>query len=287
MPNRINYLKKKANWVRRQILEMSVRAGSGHVTSSFSCAELLVALYYGGILRFNPKNPKWKDRDRFILSKGQSGIALYPVLANLGFFPVSKLYKFTQENSFLGVHAESNVPGIEAVTGSLGHGLGLAVGLTLSARMDKKDYLIVTMLGDAECYEGSVWEAAMFAGHHELNNLIAIIDRNGMGVLDFTESSLHLDPLEEKWRSFGWDAITIDGHSFEQIFSAVEDIRVRKSKRPYIIIARTIKGKGVSFMENKLLWHYRVPSGREIELARKELVQNDGKIFRTHKERAR
>lgn len=276
MLNKMAELKKKANWVRNQILEMSVRAGSGHVTSSFSCTELLVALYQGGILRFDPKNPKWEERDRFILSKGQSGIALYPVLADLGFFPLSELYKFAQKDSFLGVHAESSVPGIEAVTGSLGHGLGLAIGLALSARMDKKDYLIVTLLGDAECYEGSVWEAAMFAAHHELNNLIGIIDRNWMGVTDFTESSLRLNPFEEKWRSFGWDVSTIDGHSFAEIFSAMKDIRNRKSKKPYMIIAQTIKGKGVSFMENEKLWHYRVPVGEEIELARKELAW-DGK----------
>lgn len=275
MTDKIKQLKQKANWVRRQILEMSVRAGSGHVTSSFSCTELLVALYHGGILRIDPKNPKWPERDRFILSKGQSGIALYPILANLGFFPVSELEKFAQADSFLGVHAESNTPGIEAVTGSLGHGLGLAIGIALCAKLDNKNYLTVTMLGDAECYEGSVWEAAMFAGHHQLKNLIAIIDRNRMGVTDFTESSLRLDPFEEKWSSFSWDVSTIDGHSFEEILSAMKDIRPRKSNKPYMIIANTVKGKGVSCMENKKLWHYRVPVGEEIELARRELTQNE------------
>lgn len=277
MSSEIKKLKKKANWVRKQILEMSVRAGSGHVSSSFSCTELLVALYHGGILRFDPKNQKWQKRDRFILSKGQSGLALYPILADLGFFPLSELDKFAQEDSFLGVHIGNNIPGVEAVTGSLGHGLGLAIGMALRAKLDNESYLSVTMLGDAECYEGSIWEAAMFAAHHGLNNLIAIIDRNWQGVTDFTESSLRLEPLEEKWRSFGWDVITIDGHSFEEIFSAMKDIRQRKSLKPYMIIAHTVKGKGVSFMENKKLWHYRVPVGEEIELARQELAWNEDK----------
>ena len=271
MANKTRKLEKKANWVRNQILEMSVAAGCGHVSSSFSCTELLVALYHGGILRFDPKRPKWEGRDRFILSKGQSGIALYPILADLGFFPLSKLRRFAQAGSFLGVHSESNVPGIEAVTGSLGHGIGLSVGAALRAKLDKKRYLSICMLGDAECYEGSVWEAAMFASHHQLDNLIAIIDRNGMGVLDFTEKSLKIEPLEEKWRSFGWDASTINGHCFEEIFSALKDIRKRNSGKPYVIIAKTVKGKGVSFMENKLFWHYRSPVGKEVELARKEL----------------
>jgi len=267
----IKNLKKKANWSRKQILDMSLKAGSGHVTSSFSCTELLVALYHGGILRFDPKNPEWTDRDRFILSKGQSGIALYPILADLGFFPTEKLINFAQADSCLGVHSESNVPGIEAVTGSLGHGLGLGAGIALAARLDKKDYMTFVMLGDAECYEGSNWEAAMFASHQELNNLVAIIDRNWMGVTDFTEESLKLDPFEDKWKAFGWDVKTIDGHSFEEIFSALEGRRNTESKRPYMIIANTVKGKGVSFMENKKLWHYRVPAGEEAKQALEEL----------------
>lgn len=275
MPINIKELKRKANWVRNKILEMSIRAGSGHVTSSFSCTELLVALYHGKILNFDPADPKWEGRDRFILSKGQSGIALYPVLADLGFFPADELLNFAQEGSFLGVHAESNAPGLEAVTGSLGHGLGIGVGMALAARMDKKRYLTVVMLGDAECYEGSVWEAAMFAGHHRLNNLIGIIDRNWMGVTDYTERSLKLDPFSKRWSSFGWDTITIDGHSFKDIFSAFKDVRNRKSKKPLMIIAETVKGKGVSIMENKMLWHYRVPVNKEIDIARRELEWNE------------
>lgn len=282
MFKKITELEKKANWVRKELLEMCARAGSGHVTSAFSCTEILVALYYGGILHFNPANPDWEERDRFILSKGHAGVALYPILADLGFFPISELRNFAQAGSFLAVHAESNAPGIEAVTGSLGHGLGLGAGLALAAKMDRKLYMTVTLLGDGECYEGSIWEAAMFAGHYQLNNLVAIIDRNWLCVTDFTENCLRLDPLDDKWKSFGWDVVTIDGHSFEEIFTALKNFRSRRSSKPLMIIANTVKGKGVSFMEDKLLWHYVVPAGDQLEMARKEL--NWGKNESTDKE---
>lgn len=275
MISKISELEKKANWVRNQTLEMCAGAGSGHVTSAFSCTEILVALYYGGILRFDPANPYWEERDRFILSKGHAGVALYPILADLRFFPISELHNFAQVDSFLAVHAESNAPGIEAVTGSLGHGLGLAAGLALAAKMDRKLYMTVTLLGDGECYEGSIWEAAMFAGHYELNNLVAITDRNWLCVTDFTENCLRLNPLDDKWKSFGWDVVTIDGHSFEEIFTALKNFRSRRSSKPLMIIANTVKGKGVSFMEDKPLWHYVVPAGDQLEMARKELNWDD------------
>ncbi|MBI2440792.1 MAG: transketolase [Lentisphaerae bacterium] len=266
-------LKEKARWVRRQILEMGLAAKSGHVTSSFSCTELLVALYHGGILRVNPQNPVWPERDIFLMSKGQSGIGLYPVLADMGFFPVADLKNFAGAGSHLGVHIGKDIPGSEIVSGSLGHGLGIACGWALADRMDFTNRLIVVLLGDGECYEGSVWEAALFAGHHRLNNIVAIIDRNQMGVLDFTECSLQLNPLDEKFRAFGWDVQTIDGHSFEAIFAAFQDVRSRRNAKPLMIIANTVKGKGVSFMENARFWHYRVPEGDQIEAARKELAQ--------------
>ncbi|MCX6993104.1 MAG: transketolase [Kiritimatiellaeota bacterium] len=266
-------LKEKARWVRQQILEMALHAKSGHVTSSFSCTEILVALYHGGVLRVDPKNPDWPERDIFLMSKGQSGIGLYPILADLGFFPLDDLNNFAGKGSHISVHIGKDIPGSEIVSGSLGHGLGIACGWALADRMDFTNRLIVTLLGDAECYEGSVWEAAMFAGHHRLNNMVAIIDRNEMGVLDFTECSLKLNPLDEKFRAFGWDVKTIDGHSFEAIFSALHDVRSRRTEKPLMIIANTVKGKGVSFMENVRFWHYRVPEGDLIEAARKELAQ--------------
>lgn len=268
---RITRLKKKANWVRNKVLEMAVKAGAGHIAPSFSCIDILVALYYSGILRINPKNPKWVNRDRFILSKGQAAVALYAVLANLGFFPVSELMTFTQKGSRLGGHTENTIPGVEAFTGSLGHGLSIATGVGLAAKMDNKDYLSVVLLGDGECHEGSVWEAAMFASHHRLNNLIAIVDHNGLSATDYLKRYLDLAPLGRKWESFGWEVVVVDGHSLKELLSVLGNLRSRPSDRPLAVIALTTKGKGVSFMENKPIWHYRIPVGKELKKARREL----------------
>jgi transketolase len=265
-------LEKKANYIRNQVLDMCVRANTGHVTSSFSCAEILVALYHGRILRYDTSNPKWEDRDRFVLSKGQASPLLYAILADLGFFPENELWKFCEADGMFGVHLQNDVPGVEITTGSLGHGLGIAAGMALAAMMDKKNYMVFTLLGDGECYEGSIWEAAMFAGHHELNNLVAIVDRNYLCATDFTENCVRLNPLDEKWKSFGWKVITIDGHSFEDIFSALADVRSRRTNSPLLIIANTVKGKGVSFMENIPLWHGIAPQGKEAEMAKMELI---------------
>ena len=267
----ITALKKKARWVRKTVFNMGIKAGAAHLAPSFSCIEILVALYYGGILRINPNDFDWEERDRFILSKGQVAIALYAILADLNFFPVSELSTFTRAGSRLGGHAENTVPGVEAFTGSLGHGLSIAVGLALAAKIDKKNYITFALLGDGECQEGSVWEAAMFAAHHKLNNLIAIVDNNGLSATDFIERYIKLDPLAAKWKAFRWEIRTIDGHSFREIISTLKDIRYRKSKKPLVIIAKTVKGKGVSFMENKPIWHYRIPLGKELKLAKKEL----------------
>lgn len=271
----ITGLKKKANWVRNQILEMAVKAGAGHIAPSFSCTDILVALYYGGILRVDSNNPKWEARDRFILSKGQSAIAVYAILADLGFFPVSELSTFTCEGSRLGGHMEDTIPGVEAFTGSLGHGLPIGTGLASGAKIDKKDYLTVVLLGDGECHEGSVWEAAMFAAQHHLDKLIAIVDNNGLSATDFLEKYLSLAPLEDKWKSFGWDVALVDGHSFEEMIPVFNKLRQRKTSQPLAIIAKTVKGKGVSFMERNPIWHYRIPVGEELDIARKELQFKD------------
>ena len=271
MQRNIEELQKKAAWVRRQILETIICAKKGHIGGALSCADILVALYYGGILRFDPQNPKWDERDRFIMSKGHSGIALYAVLADLGFFPLSELDSFCKNSSMLGGHPDKRIRGIEADTGSLGHGLGIGAGISLGAKMDKKNFMTVVLLGDGECYEGSVWEAAMFAGHHQFNNLVAIVDRNQQCVLDYTEDCVRLEPFADKWRSFNWDARTIDGHSFQELLDVFNDFRARETLKPLVIIANTIKGKGVSFMERKLVWHHGVPTANELEIARKEL----------------
>lgn len=270
----ITILKEKARWVRHQVLEMIVSAGKGHIGGSFSCTDILIALYQGGILRFKADNPDWNERDRFIFSKGHSAEALYAVLADLGLFSISELRTYGKGGSVLGGHVDNKIPGIEISTGSLGHGLGIAAGLALCGKMDQRNYLTVVLLGDGECYEGSVWEAAMFAGHHSLNNLIAIVDRNRQITLDYTEDCSRLDPFHEKWEAFGWDTSVVDGHSFEELLVAFKDIHTRQQQKPLVIIANTIKGKGVSYMEGNLHWHHNVPKGEKIEIARRELDSN-------------
>jgi len=263
-------LEKKAGHIRRQILDMCVEAGTGHVTSSFSCVEVLVALYHGGIMRFNPADPKWEERDRFILSKGQASPVLYAILADVGFFPQKALGSFCKADGMFGVHLQCDVPGVEITAGSLGHGLGIGAGMAYAARMDNKNHMIFTLLGDGECHEGSIWESAMFAGHHQLSNLIAIIDRNQLCVTDFTENCVRLNPLDRKWEAFGWQTAVIDGHSFADIFSALGEVRSRQDS-PLVVIANTVKGKGVSFMENAALWHGIAPKGEQAEMAKMEL----------------
>lgn len=273
------YMKAKAHWVRTKVVDMSVRAKSGHISTAFSQTELLVAFYYGGILRYDPKNPKWPDRDRFILSKGQGGIGLYPILADVGYFSLSELDNFTGRGSILGVHTEWNIPGIEVTTGSLGHGLTIATGMAQAALMDNKQHLIFCFLGDAELFEGANWEAAFLAGHMGYRNLICVVDRNGQGVLgptDPTDQRLasdnpRLNPLDKKFEAFGFETRTIDGHSFDEILAAFRDVRERTTNKPLVIIANTVKGKGSSIMEGKRLWHYRVPSGSDLEITLADL----------------
>lgn len=266
-------LKRKATQVRLEILKAIVAAGKGHIGGAFSCTDILVALYHGGILRFDPLKPDWEERDRFLLSKGHSGIALYAVLADLGFFDVQELASFGKDGTRLGGHPDRRIPGIEADTGSLGHGLGIGAGLALRAKMDGMDYATVVLLGDGECYEGSVWEAFLFAAHHELNNLMAVIDRNQQCVLDFTEDCVRLSPLHEKLASFGWDVEEVNGHSFGDLLRVFSGLRTRYSPRPLAVVAYTTKGKGVSFMEGRIKWHHGIPDEEQFRVALRELEQ--------------
>lgn len=281
------FLKKKAQWVRQTVVDMSVKAKSGHVTTAFSQAEMLVALYQGKILRLRPNEPKWPDRDRFILSKGQGGIGTYPILADMGFFPQEELEKFTQEGSNLGVHAEWNIPGVELLTGSLGHGLPMATGMALDAQIKGKKHLIVCMLGDGELHEGSNWEAMFFAAHFKMDNLVCIVDRNKQSTLGFHDSDSEffdptyhkdgpsLNPLEDKWESFGFEVRVVkDGHDFDQIFRAFDDVYKRPGKagKPLVIISKTSKGRGSRITQNQRLWHYRVPAGTDLEQIRKDVT---------------
>ena len=270
----MNYisLEKKANELRNRILDMGLKSG-GHIASPFSCVEILVALYYGGILEINPKNPEWEERDRFILSKGHGGTGLFAILADLGFFPSNWIdTSYRRGDCRLGGHPDHKTPGVEITSGSLGHGLGLAAGISMAAKMDGKTHFQYVLMGDAECTEGSVWETALFASKHELNNLIAIVDRNHIGSIDFTTNYTKLEPFADKWESFNWEVTTINGHSFEELLSTFKYAKARDSKQPFVVIAETIKGKGVSFMENEPIWHVKLLTDEEeIKQAKKEL----------------
>lgn len=267
----IDILKQKSLYFRRQILEVVVKTGKGHIGGSLSCIDLIVGLYYGNILKYNPKKPDWDERDYFILSKGHSCLSLYTVLSTLGYFHEKELDVIGKDGGMLGGHPDKNTSGVEVDTGSLGNGLGIGAGIALSKKMDNKDNHIYVLMGDGECYEGSVWEAAQFAAHHKLNNLIGIIDRNKQCVLDYTEKFNAFNSMEEKWKAFGWDVVSIDGHSFEEIIPTLEKVKSRTSLKPLMIIANTVKGKGISFMEGTIKWHHGIPKGDELDKARIEL----------------
>jgi transketolase len=268
----IKDLEKKANELRRMTLDMCVSAKTGHVTSCFSCAEILACLYYK-VMKHNPSNPSWKGRDRFILSKGQASPILYAVLADCNYFPKEWLNTFCQKEGKFGVHLQNNIPGVEISAGSLGHGLGIAAGIALAAKMDKEPHFTFVLMGDGELYEGSNWESAMFAASKNLNNLIVIVDRNGQCATDFTEDGVKLNPIDEKFKAFGWEVKNIDGHSIPQILEALEGFRSEKRNKPYIIIADTIKGKGAPYIESQILWHARAPVGEEVEIVKNELME--------------
>jgi len=242
---------------------------SSHIGSALSCVDLIISLYKY-YLRFDPNNPSDSNRDIFILSKGHAGAAVYATLANLGFFDRSKLETHYQDDSDLSGHvSHKNVPGVEFSTGSLGHGLSIASGIALAMKKKGQNRKTSVLLSDGECDEGSVWEAALFAAHHNLNNLLCVIDYNKIQSLDTVSNTLELEPFALKWESFGWEVLEVDGHNFDDLKLALE--KVVNAKRPVCLIANTIKGKGISFMENSVLWHYRTPKGKEFEDAISEL----------------
>ncbi|MBN1359574.1 MAG: transketolase [Sedimentisphaerales bacterium] len=268
----IGQLETIARQTRLRALEMALHAGAGHLGGSFSCTDVLVALYYGGFLRHDPANPDWDDRDRLILSKGHANGTLYVILADRGYFREAELDNFGRQGSCLGNHCDKTVPGVEITSGSLGHGLGVASGLAWSALLSGRDYRVFCIVGDGECQEGSIWEAAMFASQRRLGNLVAILDRNRLGSEDFTEDSAGLDPVEDKWTVFGWEVRSIDGHDFAQILPALEDCHTRASHQPLMIVANTVKGKGMPTLENTPRSHHTLPKGEEIDIARRALA---------------
>lgn len=263
-------LKKISKELRKDIFKTICNGGGGHTPASLSIVEILVYLYHN-ILKVNPRNPKDPQRDRFILSKGHAAVALYALLAKLGFFPEEELNNFGRKGTFLGGHPDMHkVPGIEASTGALGHGFPFAAGVALAAKLDKKDYKVFVLLGDGECQEGSIWETAMFAPQHKLDNLVAIIDYNKIQAMDWLDKIVSVDPLIDKWKAFGWQVKTVNGHDFKALKKVFSRLPFTKGK-PSLIIAKTIKGKGISFMENSPIWHYRMPGKEELQIACKEL----------------
>lgn len=265
----ITDLQKQAIGIRKDILRMLLEAGSGHTGGSLSMVELLIGLYFYK-LRHDPARPDWKDRDRFLLSKGHGCPALYAVLAHAGYFPKEKLWTLRKMGSQLQGHPQVGLPGIEISSGSLGQGLSIANGIALAAKLDGSAMRVYCMLGDGETNEGQVWEAAMTASHYELDNLCAIIDHNKLQIDGFCCDVKDMGPFIHKWNDFGWHTIEIDGHDIAQVLGALDAAEKVKGK-PVVIIAHTVKGKGVSFVENKAEWHGVAPKKEEYERAVAEL----------------
>ena len=270
MPVNEQMLKKQAKEIRKDIVTMIGQAKSGHPGGSLSAAEILTYLYFEE-MNIDPKNPKWEDRDRFVLSKGHAAPVLYAALARRGYFPVEELSTLRKIGSHLQGHPDMNkVPGVDMSTGSLGTGFSAATGMALACKLDQKENYVYTLLGDGELQEGQVWEAAMSAAHYKLDNLIAFVDNNGLQIDGNIDDVLSPNPIDAKFAAFGWHVLTIDGHDFRQIAAAVAAAKAEKG-RPTMIVAKTVKGKGVSYMENQAGWHGSAPNEEQVAAALTEL----------------
>lgn len=263
--------------IRRHAVEMTHLSGGSHIGAILSVADI-IAVLYTDIMRFDPRRPDWDERDRFILSKGHAGAAIYAALAENDFFPVDELKTHYQNGSRLSGHVSHHLPGVDFSTGSLGHGLSAAVGMAYAAKKDGKQHRVFAVLGDGECDEGSVWEAALFANHFRLNNLVVVIDHNHMQSLDFQENTLEMECFSDKWKAFGWNVLEINGNDHAALrtaFCGADKYSRQEPHKPVVIIANTIKGFGVSFMQNDILWHYRFPhDGWEYDCAVSELYES-------------
>lgn len=268
--NAIQNVQEKARLIRQDIIKMLGEAGSGHTGGSLSAADIVSCLYFWE-MNIDPNRPKWEERDRFVLSKGHAAPVLYAALAEKGFFPKDELFQLRKLGSPLQGHPDMRkVPGVEASTGSLGQGISWAVGMALAAQMDRKDYRVYALLGDGELEEGLVWEAAMAAGHKKLDQLVGVVDYNGLQIDGPISEVLSPEPIADKFRAFNWEVLEINGHDCQEIMQALNTARQIKGK-PTAIIARTIKGKGCSFMENRAEWHGTTPNPEQVEKALGEL----------------
>jgi len=266
-------LLEKARELRLEILEMTTRAGSGHPSSSWSSVEIVTALYFGGVLKFNSKEPLWDERDRFIMSKGHAAPLLYAALAHAGYFSKDELKRLREVDSPVQGHPiQGMMPGVEATTGSLGQGLSLGLGHVLGGRLAGKNYYVYVLLGDGECEAGQIWEAAMAAAHFKAGNLVAILDYNKYQETGPISREIALEPLADKWKSFGWTVHELNGHDIEEVLDTFQLVKqLEATGKPQIIIAHTIKGKGVSFVEADFTFHGRALNAEQAELAREEL----------------
>ncbi len=266
-------LVEKSKWLRKEIFEMVIKVNQGHIASAFSQCEIVISLFYGNIMNYKIGNPDYELRDRFIISKGHSAMGVYPILSDIGYFPKSELSKYGTPSGILRIYGDKSIPGVDSTSGSLSQAPGIACGFALASKNDKKDIYTYVILSDGEHYEGSLWESAMFASHHCLDNLIFIVDRNRQIILGNSEDCLKIEPLSDKWKSFGWNVFEVDGHNYSEILDALNKAK-KPNKKPNLIIANTIKGKGVSYMENVTRWHNTMPNEKEIEIARKDLEVN-------------
>lgn len=268
----IDFLTRKATWVRKETLNIHKIAQETRLASSLSCVEIFVTLFYGDIVKHRPYNPEWEDRDRFIISKGHGGISFYPILADKGYFDKKMLSKVCIEGSFLGGIPDCIIPGFETTNGSLGHGLGVACGISLGLKLKKKSNNVFVLIGDGELYEGAIWEAVMFAGEHRLNNIVMIIDNNRVSMLDYCKNIINLEPLEEKFMAFRWHVETVDGHDVGELYKVLKKLKTtKKGGKPKVLIANTIKGKGIAQLENDPLSHIRNLNPKEIDKLTAEL----------------
>lgn len=273
-----NELARIANDMRIDIVRSIASAGSGHPGGSLSCIDILAVLYFGGVLDHDPTDPGKPDRDRFILSKGHAAPALYAALAHAGYFPVEELASLRKLGSRLQGHPDSNLlPGVEVSTGSLGQGLSISAGTACGLKLDGSPATVFTVLGDGECQEGQVWEAAMFAAHRSLDNLVAIVDRNGLQIDGPCEDVCDLGDVRAKFEAFGWDAREVDGHDLDALRAALLEAKASRAGKPHALVARTVKGKGVSFMENSCGWHGKAPNAEQLADALDDLSARDSK----------
>lgn len=255
--------------IRKTIYKIAHFAGGGHMGAAFSMADIISVLYFDNVLKYNVENPDWEDRDKFILSKGHACYALYAVLAKAGYFPEEELWKVGKPGSKLGGHPKMHdILGVEASTGALGHGLSFAIGIAYANKVDHRDSHVYVVLGDGECQEGSIWEGALSAPTLKLDNLTVIVDYNKLQAMDDLESIVRMKPFADKWKAFGWNVVEINGHDYAEIKKA---LMIRKNAQPTLVVANTIKGKGVSFMENVPIWHYRMPNDEERQILFRDL----------------